>query len=225
MQFLTMSAIATGMVGASSPSYAQPVHLQTPNYGTPQGGMEVTHMVEKPKLPIELAINLKYIFDHDLLLRNDFYTRESLQNFFNVVDVSVINEKDNISIATNDFSNIFPQKSIPGPLFDSTPRAQLTGGKISPNSSASVIAAINFSMNLGGPNFEQTNRIFGGNLHRLTPIPFPHVGPPPPTAPHGNESWMYQQSNGATSKSIGLGFNPAGELSNVVISYEKCPTG
>ncbi|MGU7780703.1 hypothetical protein [Burkholderia sp. PU8-34] len=190
----------------------------------PQGGEEVTQMISRPKTPIEFVRNLKVIFDHDLLLRDDFYTDASLKNAFNLEDTGVIrtdeeNGDRRISVISSHFLSIFPCVKIPG-RDDLTPSAQLVGGKTT-HQSGSVTAGVNFGMREGGPNFDETKRIFGGNFVFLMPEPSPHGSPPPATAPHGNERWKYQQVDERTEKTITIHFNSSGELSNILIELTE----
>ncbi|WP_175693756.1 hypothetical protein [Burkholderia ambifaria] len=187
---------------------------------SPQGGKEATKMISRPKTPIEFVRNLKVIFDHDLLLRDDFYTDASLKNAFNLEDTGVIRTDEEkgdrrISVISSHFLSIFPWVKIPG-RDDFMPSAQLVGGKTTHQSGA-VTAGVNFGMREGGPNFDETKRIFGGNFVFLMPEPSPHGGPPAATAPHGNETWKYQRIDGKAERNITISFNPSGELSNIII--------
>jgi hypothetical protein len=76
-------------------------------------------------------------------------------------------------------------------------------------------------MEKGGPDFDEALRIFNKKFVRVPPMPSPHGGPLPSTAHHGNESWRYLHVAEQTEKVVTLGFNPAGELSAVIIEMKK----
>jgi hypothetical protein len=199
----------------SSPPSVRPI--------SPEAGEEANEIVSRPKTPVEFARNLQVIFDHDLLLQDDFYTEASLKNVFNLAEVRISGGDDGahrqVSIASSHFVSIFPWTAIPG-RSDFTPSAQLVGARTI-HESGLITAGINFGMDEGGPDFVLTWRIFGEKFSRLRLEPTPHGSPPPATAPHGNEKWRYQQVDGQTEKMITLGFNPAGQLDRVVIEINK----
>lgn len=205
---------------ASHLNSAQRVGSPTNQSVSPQGGKEVEKMISRPKTPIEFVKNLKVIFDRDLLLRDDFYTDTSLRSAFSLEDTGVIrtdeeNGDRRISVISSHFLSIFPWVRIPG-RDDFMASAQLVGGKTT-HQSGSVTAGVNFGMRKGGPNFDETKRIFGGDFVFLMPEPSPHRSPLAATAPHGNETWKYQRIDGKTEKSITISFNSSGELSNILI--------
>jgi hypothetical protein len=224
MQFLATGAAATATAVASSLSYAQPAHIQPQQVNAPQAGMEVTQMISRPKLPVEIAINLKYIFDHDLLLQDDFFTEARVEEIFNATEVGVINTdedaKKRINVSATRFDAVFPTTSAVELSVGSIKRATLWAGKTS-HASGLITAGLNFSMEEGGPNFSESQRIFGPNFSLLPSRPFMHGGPLPATALHGNEAWKLRVVTGEFKRDITLGFNRAGELSAVVIGINQ----
>jgi hypothetical protein len=220
MQFLAMSAIATGTALVNSVSYAQAVHVETPQSQTAASTVEETQMIVRPKLPIGFAKNLKFIFDHDLLLEDSFYTKNNLKKIFNLKNPNINKEKNHVSIIDTDFNEIFPRKNAPEHLGGSIASASLVGGKTD-HENGSITAGINFSMDQGGPSFEEVKLIFGGALVFIPRMPSPHGGPLASTSRHGNENWEQKISELDIEKKIVLAFNPAGELSSVVIEIQK----
>ena len=224
MQFLATSATATATAVASSLSYAQPAHIQAQHVNAPQAGMEVTQMISRPNLPIEIAINLKYIFDHDLLLQDNFFSETRVEEIFNATEVAVINSEEDtkkrVSVSATKFDAVFPPTSAVDLSSGSTKRATLWAGKTL-HASGLITAGLNFSMEDGGPNFSECQRIFGANFALIPSRPFMHGGPLPATALHGNEAWKFQVSTGKLKRDITLGFNPAGGLSAVVIGINQ----
>ncbi|SAL11840.1 hypothetical protein AWB68_00055 [Caballeronia choica] len=223
-----MRYIATTVMAAatmtSSLVFAQPTAPPTMQSVSPQAGEEVSHMISRPKTPTEYARNLKFIFDHDLLLQDEFYVEANLKDVFNLEEVSIVDsgnklERD-ISIAANPPASIFPRIKASEFFGGSVPSAGFVGGK-KQSESGLTTAGINFGMNEGGPNFDETRRIFGESFVRLASLPNPHGGPPPATDPHGNESWRYQVFDDKTEKKITLSFNPGGQLKNILIEVNE----
>jgi hypothetical protein len=82
MQVIATTAAATATAVASSVGYAQPVHIQTQHFDAPQAGMEMNQMTSRPNQPAGIVQNIKHIFDHDLLLENDFYAEANVKTIF-----------------------------------------------------------------------------------------------------------------------------------------------
>jgi hypothetical protein len=224
MQFLATSTAATTTVVASGLSYAQPTHIQAQHVNAPQAGMEVTQMISRPKLPVEIVINLKYIFDHDLLLKDDFYSEARVEEIFSADAVQAINSEEDaekrISVSATRFDAVFPRTTADDLSGEAIKSATLWAGKTL-HASGLVTAGLNFSMEKGGPSFSESQRIFGGHFELVPSRPFMHGGPLPATAQHGNEAWKRRSVTGELSRDITLGFNQAGELSAVVIGINK----
>jgi hypothetical protein len=126
----------------------------------------------------------------------------------------------NISVVSSKFSSVFPQLKVSGNT-DFLPGANLTGGKTTYKTGV-VVAAINFSMDQGGPSFDETWKIFGDNFSKLdSQFPGTFGSPPPARVPHGNENWRRQWSVGKTEKILTLGFNRDAELSSIIIEIRK----
>jgi hypothetical protein len=224
MQFLATGAAATATAMAISLSYAQPAHIQAQHVNAPEAGMEVTQMISRPKLPVEIAINLKYIFDHDLLLQGDFFSGVRVEEIFNATEVKVINTdedaKKRSNVSATKFDAVFPRAIATEVSSGSIKSATLWAGKTL-HDSGLVTAGLNFSMKEGGPNFSETQRIFGADFALVPSRPFMHGGPLPATALHGNEAWVFRLVTGEIKRDITLGFNRAGELSAVIIGINQ----
>ncbi|CAB3759021.1 hypothetical protein [Paraburkholderia solisilvae] len=185
---------------------------------------ERDEMISRPKTATEFVLNLKVIFDQDLLLNDDFYNEENLKNVFNLDDVDVDrarnqNGEHQISLITSRFHSIFPREYIPG-VTNPVAGAQMVAGKTI-HRSGLVTAAVNFGTLHGGPDFDETTRIFGRDFVYLPPMPNPHRVTPPATAPHGNEHWRYQEVSEGTERTITILFDPAGNLSDILIEISR----
>lgn len=224
MQFRNTGAAATATAMASGLTYGQPAHIQAQHVNAPQAGMEVTQMISRPKLPIEIAINLKYIFDHDLLLQDDFYSEAHVEEIFNATEVRVIeteeDTKKKINVSTTRFEAVFPRITATDESSGSIKRPTLWAGRTL-HSSGFVTAGLHFSMAEGGPTFSESQKIFGAGFSLLRSGPFPRGGPLPATASHGNEAWKAILVTGEINRDITLVFNRAGELSAVIIGINE----
>ncbi|MDN7426571.1 MULTISPECIES: hypothetical protein [unclassified Burkholderia] len=189
-----------------------------------QGGKEVAQMISRPKTPVEFVQNLKVIFDGDLLLQDAFYTEENLKNIFNLEEVSIFDDVNGadrqISIMASVPGSVIPRRKVPEAFGGSIPGANFVGGKTI-NQSGVTTAVINFGMYEGGPDFNAAQKIFKSEFVRVPPQPSPHGGPGAATAPHGNETWRCQIVDSHIDKTITVGFNPAGELSRIIIDIKK----
>ncbi|NTX42040.1 hypothetical protein HT749_01335 [Burkholderia cepacia] len=202
---------------------AQQASLPKNQSVSPQGGKEVAQMISKPKTPIEFVQNLKVIFDENLLLQGAFYTEANLKDIFSLenvnVDSSIEDSEQNISISGSVSDAIFPRIKTSDFFGRSTSGAQFVGGKI--DQSGVVRAGLNFGMYEGGPDFDASTKIFEKKFVRVPPQPSPHGGPGAATAPHGNETWKFEQIDDQTERAITIGFNSAGSLSSVLIQIKK----
>jgi len=204
--------------------YVQVAKLPTTQSVPPHISEEVSQMISRPKTPVDFVRNLKFIFDHDLLLNDDFFSEANLKDVFNLDDAEVfIDSTDTerkISIIQNPPESVFPRIKASDFFGGSAPGAGMVGGK-TVSQSGSVKAVINFGMVEVGPDFDTAWKIFAEKFVRLPPEPYRHGGPPEATAPHGNETWRYTLAGDQIEKTLTVGFGPSGTLSNVLIQIEK----
>jgi hypothetical protein len=218
----TIAATAGAM--ASSMAYASPPEL-TAQSGFSHIHEKVSQMIVRPRNQIELAKNIKYIFDHDLELQDEFYTETSLKDAFNF-DKVIIDSTDNangdrrISVLANELSSIFPQPDT-APDSHLVPKAFL--GIVKTSSAAGTItSSVNFRMDSGGPGFEETWKVFGGKFIKLIPeLPPLHGGGLPARVPHGNENWRREWVDDKSEKMLTLAFNRDAELSAIIFDAKK----
>ncbi|QYD71859.1 hypothetical protein KZJ38_33380 [Paraburkholderia edwinii] len=209
---------------ASGLKYVEAASSPTTQSVPPHTSEEVSQMISRPKTPIDFVRNFKFIFDHDLLLKDEFFSEENLKNFFNLNEVKVntdpVGADRNISFAANPPESIFPRIKASDFFGGWATGAGMVSGKTT-HQSGLVTAAINFSMVEVGPDFDTAQKIFAEKFVRLPPEPYRHGGPPAATAPHGNEIWRYTLAGDQIEKTLTVGFNPAGKLSNILIKIEK----
>lgn len=225
MQFLATSATATATAVASSLVYAQPAHIQAQHVNAPQAGTEVTQMISRPKLPVEIVINLKYLFDHDLLIRDDFYSEATVKKMFNAEEVTVLHGNDDagrrVSVTSNTFDSIFPRRKASATFGGSVAGASLSARKTTLNS-GSTTAFLHFIIGTGGPDFQFARTTFGDKFVLVPPRPRPfNAGPLPVTSIHGNETWKLNLNTNDLERAITLGFDEASQLSNILIEIKQ----
>ncbi|WP_175756631.1 hypothetical protein [Burkholderia ambifaria] len=204
-------------------SSTQQADLTTSQSVLRENGKEVGKMIFRPKTPVEFAQNLKIIFDGDLLLQDSFYTEDNLSDIFSLEKVNIDNDiedsEKNISISGAVSDSIFPRIKASEFFGGSASGAHFVGGKLV--QAEFVRAGLNFHMYVGGPDFYAATKIFEKKFVRVLPQPSPHGGPGLATAPHGNETWKFEQVDGQVNRAITIGFNSAGSLSSVLIQIKK----
>src|SRR5689334_10465748 len=67
--------------------YVQVAKSPTTQSVPPHTSEEVSQMISRPKTPIDFVRNCKFIFDNDLLLKDEFFSEENLKNFFSLDEV------------------------------------------------------------------------------------------------------------------------------------------
>jgi hypothetical protein len=220
VQYLARSAMAVTVTMVGSLSYAQPVHIEMLNSDNAKIGDKESQVVSKPKSPIEFVQNFKYIFDHDLLLKDNFYLEENIKNIFNLKIVKINKKDEEILILSNDFSDVFRREKTQEAFWWSMPSASLIVFK-GYDASGLIRAGLSFGIKAGGPSFQETRQILGAKFELLNQVPSPHSVLSPATAAHGNESWRYELLEREVKKTITVAFNPGGELSNVQIKFQR----
>jgi hypothetical protein len=214
----TTAAMASGLAYATPPeSPARSVF--------PRIHEEVSQMIVRPKNQMELVKNLKYIFDHDLELQDEFYTEISLKDAFNF-DKVIIDSANNangdrrISAMANELSSIFPQPDTSGGA-DFMPKAFLGAVKAS-SAAGTITASVNFRIDSGGPSFQEAWKIFGEKFIKLIPeLPPLHGGGLPARVPHGDEKWRREWVDDKSEKMLTLAFNRDAELSAIIFDAKK----
>lgn len=186
--------------------------------GMPQkSAKEIYRMVKKPENAIELLENIKLAVDDGLVLRQDFYTKENMHNFFGAigerVDLFPYEGNTIISIRGGDFG--YPIKSSLQPLVhDRHPYikdeyilngAQFSGGiNILPDGKTKGSIGFDFE-EYDAPTAEDIEKVFGKNWRQFNPMRTD--GPPPmATAPHGNENWDYPIESNLGNGGVGFQF-------------------
>jgi hypothetical protein len=209
---------------ASSLKYVEVASSPTVEFVSPQAAEEANQMISRPKTPVDFVRNLKFIFDNDLLLKDEFFSEANLKDVFNLdevwVSIDSTDKKRHIALIQNPPESVFPRIKASDSFGGSVPGAGMVGGKTTYQSGL-VTAGINFGMVEVGPDFDTAQKIFAEKFVRLPPQLYSHGGPGMATDPHGNEHWRYKQTGDDVEKTLTIGFNPAGRLSNVLIEIEK----
>jgi hypothetical protein len=212
------TAIATVAMLASTLSYAQSTPLQASAVIKDPPIINVTELIPRPVLPIEFVKNIRYIFDHDLLLRDDFFDENNLKETFNLSEAAITKDGRDVWMTSSEFSGPFPRFKALNDVAGTYASADISARKTT-NQSTSDLANLSFWMYRGGPSFEQTKAIFGNGLTYINPLPSPHSIQTPTIGEHANQNWTKEYHEGSTSKSLILGFNGNSELSYIRITY------
>jgi hypothetical protein len=124
-------------------------------------------------------------------------------------------------ISSNRFAAAFPPIKTTSTFFGAfIPGASFIGEK-SKNLHGDIKCGLNFNITTGGPKFEATFSIFGNSFSLLPRrTPFFEEKIIETSDPHGSETWQRQYSEHGYSKSVTLGFDPAGGLSSILIEIE-----
>ncbi len=218
---LTTTAIATVAMLASTLIHAQSISFETLSSSTNPPTINVVELISRPTLPIEFIKNIKYIFDHDLLLQNSFYDEKNLKNIFNLSKVSISENEGDPWMSSGDFAGIFPRLMAEGAVGAAYASANITAGKYFSNQTAPDLANLHFRLSRGGPSFQSTISIFGNKFTRQDFTPIFHHQLTSPTSAYSNKNWNYSVSNGKITKTITLAFNSNGELSDIVVFYPR----
>lgn len=124
---------------------------------------EKSKMIVKPKNQMELVKNVKFILENNLLLRDSFYEEKNIKDFFGLSSVYLNIEKtasDDKRILMISSAFDWISASSTNLVHENLPSgANLTGGKTT-FKNGEVFAAINLSLDEGGPDFELTKEFF-----------------------------------------------------------------
>ncbi|AMP15767.1 hypothetical protein CPter291_3532 [Collimonas pratensis] len=197
------------------------------NAVTQQGllsAVEPNNIVNKPTTQKQVLENMKFALDHDLLLREDFYSDENLKNFFDAKDVRRYivgaNHKD-FRVQTNNFEKLFKPVEFDGNTY---PGAQMAGGF-----AISETGELHGSINIDVSGVEQAPRelyfndvenVFGKNWELINEVRL-HGPLPYATGPHGNETIRYTLDDTLIKRGIVVEFHRNGSFAGVYLTEER----
>jgi hypothetical protein len=181
-------------------------------------GGEFPATVEKPTTSLQLLQNLKLALQNDLLLRRDFYAAESLTRFFGVEEASSgvgENNPNDIWVRAKTFGYAVKSAKNDEYVFSGISfSAGLKSKEVGKSSSFVVLA-----FGLGGPSFDDMEKVFGKGWVPDKTAPL-HGPPPPPTAPHGNERLTYMLDDSAVERRLFIQFHGNGLIFLAHLSEE-----
>jgi hypothetical protein len=165
-----------------------------------------------PVTGIDLLTNLKWAFDQNAWLREDLYTPKTLRTFLGV--------------------DLKPQRFVDGGVSNfavvrSPGAGQCTfqaDRRIKPAGKASGFLDIRCTYGRADmPTFEEVEQVFGsrGRDRGMIRLRSPHAPPlPPATAPHGNQTIVYDFGSTGMKRSLGITFAPDARFAELSASAE-----
>jgi hypothetical protein len=173
-------------------------------------------LIPFPSNASALVSNLLYITEHDLSLRDDFYTDESLRRLMGARHITGDRSQVDVSVLVSDL------RSMHKPVAQGD--HSLPGGSLllrrGSKGNSSILLQVNDPM--VRPRYEIVDRIFEGRWLSVPPpgIPSPHSHQIYPTGPHGLAHMVLQTRTSLANTTIDADFDPDGKLHHMLISVE-----
>jgi hypothetical protein len=164
-------------------------------------------MVKPPTTAFEVLKNLKLAFEHDLLLRKDFYTGENLLHFSGGNKVEWREHTEGKQwVWISDFGAIAQPIRTKNFTYEgiswSAARTEEKNGKVVGEASLSLI------MPNSGITFDQVERLFGKEWKPYYhSVILPERKIMPPTRPHGNDRIRYVLNSEHVARSVLMEFH------------------
>jgi hypothetical protein len=198
--------------------------------------LEMKNLSRNPKSVSDFIVNIKYAFDHNLLLDDNFFKKENACDAFSI-EVEFCTPKEihlqdgthEITLRASNFVEIFPEERILSQAApaqgneahrDSIPAAQILIDKTI-DTSGTTRGLINFNTRTGGPNFNETIKILNANLSQVIEIPPPGKIQLPITGPHGDETWEHEFAAGYFTKKLVISFHEDGTLKSMLVEMKE----
>jgi hypothetical protein len=187
--------------------------------------------IKPPRDGLDLPNNIHWAIEHDVVLRDDFYTLENMQRFF-----GVRGQRQRYLNGSIGLNGSFEGGESAIEKMDPSLKPYAHCGAIVGRTLTSEVAihgAIKLSCNFKQPmmpTFADIEDVFGtGWQDGLKVFGSPIHGPPPPrTAPHGNEVMVYtlgspsaQPTGRPLKRSLVVRFGPDGSLSEFDFNAEN----
>jgi hypothetical protein len=153
--------------------------------------------VTPPTSSMELLRNAKWAFDHDALLRVDFFTSENMKRFFGVA-APVVRTLNDIKVRWEIKPSAASLAALPPEVAENARCVYVVEGSLEADGnlkSGLLDFGCNYVPNRRYPTFEEVVEVFGHRWRSALEVNGlqPRQGiPPPPTAPHGNEDMIYE---------------------------------
>ena len=182
--------------------------------------------IRPPATAVDLLTNLKWAFDHDALVREDFFAPSTLRKVFGV-DVGLQR------LVNGNVSNFAIVKATAAEFRALDPASRAYGQFCTYHANRYVKAAgkANGSLSIdctfrrtGMPSFEEVEQVFGPRQPHspLLDVPSPH-GPPrqPVYVTHGNEKMQYDFSDTDVNRSLLVKFAPDASFAWLYMTMEE----
>ncbi len=233
---------ATPIVITASALTSSLTFAQLPTPGIAQstkdehGVTETKNLISMPKHADDFIRNIKYSFDRNLFLNEEFFEKNSVCKIFSIDERSCNPRKTNkpdgtheISLYAGEFAGVFDEQDIK--QIDSfqdghsTHSSSIANAQISiyqeVNSLGTVSGGIAFFLREGGPDFNEIVQLLNTNLSQIIEMP-PHGKIPIPiTGAHGDETWGYKTSDEKFKKKLIVSFHEDGSLRALRVEVEE----
>lgn len=201
-----------------------PLSAQSTNQaGITMHSAQLGDMVLPPKTGRDFFQNIRHVIEAGLLFNRDFYVTQNLQKLFPANTIKLeqgaasSSQQGEIWAVITDFNVDFTVDSENlGAGLEST--SELSVG-VTPEATDGENAFLTLTLGDGGPSFDEIQHLFADSLSmdrsRM------HEPPPPATAAHGNERWLYAYQDGSEIVHGLFKFDRAGRLSSASFKLQR----
>lgn len=164
--------------------------------------------VQAPAAGIDFLRNVKWLIDHAVLTREDFYTPENMQRFFGIDAVPMRSATGAIGV-----------DKATKPEREDASRCEYSFGR--GESSGTPTASFRVHCRYGKPTmptFDEVEAVFGRGWRDGLIVfgPSPHGGPAPARAKHGNQVMVYDFSKLRLTRMV-IGFDRDGNFDYLLV--------
>lgn len=212
---LLASALDTALEAAAEDIRAELI------FGPPAENPRLYGLVVVPRTSRELLHNLRYVLDHDLMLRRDFYTERNMQRFLAAPYAPILRTTaGDISAswavgARSSFTGwpVAPDRNRDQCQYGARLLVGAGGGR-----SASVFISCNFNSALS-PSLPEVEEAFGKEWKNTWRGPM-HGPPPPASSRYGNQRMTYVLDKGGRRRTLNVLFESDGDFSSLELTEE-----
>jgi hypothetical protein len=176
---------------------------------------DIVARLRKPTTPTEILLNTKFTWEHRLLSRKDFLTRENIMNVFGGTQFTEEKgDHEKVEISISDFGGMVkPVKYGPNIFYGINLELFFAV-----NDNGAIKESLHLFANRRGvlPNFKFMEQLFGSNWRYTNP----HLSHKA-ISRHENDKIMYHIENGRTRDDIYEGFDQKARLQDIFFSFEE----
>jgi formylglycine-generating enzyme required for sulfatase activity len=220
------AVLAGGNVLAQAPGSQAPTTDMRPAQAPPASEEatisveELYSSVKQPTTPLELLQNIKVVLDHDLLLREDFYTENNLKRFFAGQKVVLRyggSRGENPSVSVSQFGSMVESVKSGGLVLEGIQ----FNFRRTVQSDNHVKAYLYFAVLTSDISFANVEQVFGTAWKYDYRSPHRRQAPPSPTLPQGNARISYTVDHAAAKGRVDMEFHADATLYVAEIVEER----